>query len=127
MILTVETNKTDVSDHNIINAETKIPVKCLNNRLHNEPTSLFESIDYNTSDWEKIKYSLKLIAWGPELNHLNAEQCLQKISDTLYEICASYSKSKHRVGKRVNKYFKHREKSWIHLIVLIRIVVMNKK
>ena len=104
MILTVETNETVVSDHNIINVETKIPVKCMNNRLHNEPTSLFESIDYNTSDWEKIKYSLKLIAWGPELVQLNAEQCLQKISDTLYEICASYSKSKHRVGKRVNKY-----------------------
>ena len=109
MILTVETNETVVSDHNIINVETKISVKCMNNRLHNEPTSLFESIDYNTSDWEKIKYSLKLIAWGPELDQLNAEQCLQKISDTLYEICASYSKSKHRVGKRVNKYFKHRK------------------
>ena len=24
-------------------------------------------------------------------------------------MCASYSKSKHRVGKRVNKYFKHRK------------------
>ena len=55
MILTVETNETVVSDQNIINVETKIPVKCMNNRLHNEPTSLFESIDYNTSDWEKIK------------------------------------------------------------------------
>ena len=109
MILNIETKKTAVLDHNIINAETKIPVKCMNNCLHNEPTSLFESIDYNTSDWEKIKYSLKLIAWGPELDQLNAEQGLQKNSDTLYEICASYSKSKHRVGKRVNKYFKYRK------------------
>ena len=50
-----------------------------------------------------------LIAWGPEPDQLNAEECLQKISDTLYEICASYSKSKHRVGKRENKYFKHRK------------------
>ena len=81
----------------------------MNNRLHNEPTSLFESIDFNTSDWEKIKYSLKLIARSPELDQLSAEQCLQKISVTLYEICASYAKSKHRVGKRVKKYFKHKK------------------
>ena len=39
LILTIETKKTVVSDHNIINAETNIPVKCMNNRLHNEPTS----------------------------------------------------------------------------------------
>ena len=59
LILTIETKKINiVSDHNIINTETNIPVKCINNHLHNEPASLFESIDFKISDWEKIKYLL---------------------------------------------------------------------
>ena len=61
MILTIETKKTVVSDHNIINAETK---------------DSCEMYEQSSSDWEKIKYSLKLIAWGPEVDQLNAEQCL---------------------------------------------------
>ena len=103
LILTIETKKTNiVSNHNIINAETNIPVKCIKNHLHNEPASLFESIDFNISDWKKIKFTeVYFNTWVSELDPLNVEQCLQKISDILYEIC-----TKHRGGKRVSKYFK---------------------
>ena len=55
-------------------------------------------------------YLLKLITCGSELDQLNAETVFAKNSDILsYEISAFYSKSKHWVGKRVKKHFKHRK------------------
>ena len=40
---------------------------------HNEPTSRLESIDFNTSDWDRIRNSLNLVDWNAELDHLDTE------------------------------------------------------
>ena len=98
-----------MSDHNIVCSETNLPVSRMPTSTHNEPASRFESIDFNTSDWDRIRNSLNLVDWNAELDHLDTEQCLQSICDTLVVFCHSNSKLKTRKGRRISKFFKDRK------------------
>ena len=68
LIASVESRKTFMSDHNIVCSETNLPVSRMPTSTHNEPTSRFESIDFNTSDWDRIRNSLNLVDWNAELD-----------------------------------------------------------
>ena len=105
LIASVESRKTFMSDHNIVCSETNLPVSRMPTSTHNEPASRFESIDFNTSDWDRIRNSLNLVDWNAELDHLDTEQCLQSICDTLVVFCHSNSKLKTRKGRRISKFF----------------------
>ena len=98
-----------MSDHNIVCSETNLPVSRMPTSTHNEPASRFESIDFNTSDWDRVRNSLNLVDWNAELDHLDTEQCLQSICDTLVVFCHSNSKLKTRKGRRISKFFKDRK------------------
>ena len=69
----LESRKTFMSDHNIDCSETNLPVSLVPTSTHNEPTSRFKSIDFNTNDWDRIRNSLNLVDWNAELDHLDTE------------------------------------------------------
>ena len=110
MIASVESKKkTIISDYNIVRSETNLPVSHMPTSTYSEPASRFESIDFNTSDWNRIRNSLNLVDWNAELDHLDTEQCLQSICDTLVVFCHLNSKLKTRKGRRISNFFKDRK------------------
>ena len=61
LITSVESREISISDHNIVCSETNLPFSCMATSTHNEPASRLESIDFNTSDWDRIRNSLNLV------------------------------------------------------------------
>ena len=58
--------------------------------------SLFDKLDFNKADWNKIRFKLSVYPWIDELQNLKTEQCYKKMIGVFSNISSDSCKLKCR-------------------------------
>ena len=96
----ITTTDTFLSDHQIINVSTSIPVPWTIPVAQslNPSSNVFEKIDFNRADWPQLAKSLNNIDWEHELYQLPSEMYLPFATNIIAEKCMLFIPKK--VAKR---------------------------
>ncbi len=109
IIQTIDSKATYISDHNIVCAQTNVSISNSFAGVFNNDATCLESIDYKTTDWDKVRHSLQTINWHAELDGLGVDNCLIRINESISQICTQYSKPKSRSSKGVSRFHRKRK------------------
>ena len=83
----IDSIESSISDHNIIKVVTCITKSPLKKNCLNPVTSVFDHLNFKSTNWSNINDTLSDIDWNSELTSLSIDQMLSKITSVVGNIC----------------------------------------
>ncbi len=111
IIKSITIQNTALSDHNLITAETNIPISQNSTKsVKNPAKNGFELLNFHKADWSVITTSLDQQSWSSILADSNSVECFDLIHNKLLATCSHAVPIKSNTKKHKNSFCKSRRK-----------------